>query len=82
MAGERTAVLVSHRLGFARLCDRVLVLDGGELADQGSHDPWVAAGGVTPACGRCRPVGIGSGRCNFLFARATASLPLVPCAPD
>ena len=45
MAHGRTAVLVSHRLGFARLCDRVLVLRGGELIELGTHDDLVAAGG-------------------------------------
>lgn len=46
MAGGRTALLVSHRLGFARLCDRVLVLGNGRLIEQGTHDDLVAAGGV------------------------------------
>ena len=41
-----TALLVSHRLGFARLCDRVLVLDAGRLIEDGSHDELVAAGGA------------------------------------
>jgi len=44
LAGGRTAVLVSHRLGFARLCDRVLVLRDGRLVEQGTHDELVAAG--------------------------------------
>jgi len=46
MAGRRTAVLVSHRLGSARLCDRVLVLDRGRLVEEGTHDALVAAGGL------------------------------------
>ena len=45
MAGGRTAMLVSHRLGSARLCDRVLVQREGRLAEQGTHDELVAAGG-------------------------------------
>ena len=45
MARGRTAVLVSHRLGFARLCDRVLVLRAGERIEQGTHDALLAAGG-------------------------------------
>ena len=45
MARGRTAILVSHRLGFARLCDRVLVLRAGELIEQGTHDALLAAGG-------------------------------------
>jgi ATP-binding cassette subfamily B protein len=45
MAAGRTAVLVSRRLGSARLCDRVLVLRGGRLVEQGTHEALVAAGG-------------------------------------
>ena len=45
MARGRTAVLVSQRLGLERLCDRVLVLRAGELAEQGQHDQWVRVGG-------------------------------------
>jgi len=45
MAGGRTAVLVSHRLGSARLCDRVLVMQEGRLVEQGTHEQLLAAGG-------------------------------------
>ena len=45
MAAGRTAVLVSHRLGSARLCDRVIVLRDGELVEQGTHDELLAVGG-------------------------------------
>ena len=44
VAGDRTAVLVSHRLGSARLCDRVLVLHEGRLVKQGTHGELVVAG--------------------------------------
>jgi ATP-binding cassette subfamily B protein len=42
----RTAVVVSHRLGVARLADRVLVLDGGRLVEEGSHAELLARGGL------------------------------------
>ena len=45
MAAGRTAVLVSHRLGSARLCDRVLVLREGRVVEAGTHAELVAAGG-------------------------------------
>lgn len=45
MAAGRTAVLVSHRLGSARLCDRVLVLREGRIVEAGTHAELVAAGG-------------------------------------
>ncbi|MGH2354247.1 MAG: ABC transporter ATP-binding protein [Chloroflexota bacterium] len=46
LARERTAILISHRLGMARLADRVLVLDQGRLVEAGAHDTLVRAGGV------------------------------------
>ena len=41
----RTAVMISHRLGMARLADRILVVRGGEVVEQGDHDDLVARGG-------------------------------------
>ncbi|WP_411082219.1 ABC transporter ATP-binding protein [Streptomyces sp. cmx-18-6] len=41
----RTAVVVAHRLEQARRADRILVLRGGEVAEQGTHDELLAAGG-------------------------------------
>ena len=46
MAAGRTAVLVSHRLGICRLADRVLVLSGGRLVEEGAHAELLAAGGL------------------------------------
>ena len=37
MSGERTTIVVSHRLGSARLCDRILVLKEGRLRENGTH---------------------------------------------
>lgn len=42
----RTAILISHRVGFARLADRILVLDAGRLAQSGTHDQLMAQGGI------------------------------------
>jgi ATP-binding cassette subfamily B protein len=41
-----TSLLISHRLGAVRDADRIVVLAGGEVAEQGSHDELVAADGV------------------------------------
>jgi ATP-binding cassette subfamily B protein len=40
-----TTVLVSHRLSSVRHADRVVVLDGGVLVEDGTHEQLLAAGG-------------------------------------
>ncbi len=42
----RMAVLISHRFSTVRMADRILVLQGGELVDQGTHEELVARGGL------------------------------------
>ena len=42
----RTAVVVAHRLSTVRDADLVLVVDGGEVVERGSHAELLALGGV------------------------------------
>ena len=42
----RTALLISHRLGSARMADRILVLQQGRIVEEGRHDDLLAYGGV------------------------------------
>ena len=42
LSRDRTTMLVSHRLGMARLADRIIVLEHGRIVEQGSHDELVA----------------------------------------
>lgn len=35
---NRTAIFISHRMSFCRFCGRILVLDGGRLVQEGSHE--------------------------------------------
>lgn len=45
MTRGRTAILISHRLGSARLADRIVVLKGGRIVETGTHDELLRAGG-------------------------------------
>ncbi len=40
-----TVLLISHRLGSARLADRIVLLRGGRIAEDGTHAALLAAGG-------------------------------------
>jgi ATP-binding cassette subfamily B multidrug efflux pump len=42
----RTSILISHRISTVREADRILVLDGGRLIEQGTHGDLIAAGGA------------------------------------
>ena len=42
----KTALLISHRLPTVRMADRIVVLEGGELRETGSHDELVKKGGL------------------------------------
>lgn len=42
----RTAILISHRVGFARLADRIFVMDQGKLAEVGTHEELMEKQGI------------------------------------
>ncbi|WPZ32907.1 ABC transporter ATP-binding protein [Thalassobaculum sp. OXR-137] len=43
---DRTAMVIAHRLATIRGADRIIVLEGGEIVEQGSHDELMASGGL------------------------------------
>jgi ATP-binding cassette subfamily B protein len=42
----RTTLVIAHRLATVLSCDRILVLDGGRIVEEGTHAQLSAAGGL------------------------------------
>ncbi len=43
---KRTSIVIAHRLSTLRNLDRIIVLDNGQILEQGQHQELVALGGV------------------------------------
>lgn len=43
---EKTAIFISHRLGWARNAERVIVMDDGQVAEMGTHDDLMKLNGI------------------------------------
>lgn len=45
LAGDRTCILISHRLGATKLADRILVFRDGRIIEEGTHESLIARNG-------------------------------------
>jgi ATP-binding cassette, subfamily B, bacterial len=43
---DRTTLVIAHRLATVLSCDRILVMEAGQIVEQGTHGKLVAAGGL------------------------------------
>lgn len=46
MTSKKTAIYISHRLASTHFCNKIMVLDNGELVEYGSHDELMGNNGV------------------------------------
>ena len=42
---DKTSILISYRIGFARLADKIVVMDKGRIIEQGTHEHLLSLNG-------------------------------------
>lgn len=46
LVGDKTSIYISHRMSSCKFCDRIVVLDGGKIAEEGNHSELLAHDGI------------------------------------
>ena len=46
IGSQRTMLIIAHRLSAVRRCDKIIVVDKGEIVESGSHDELIKLGGL------------------------------------
>lgn len=45
LTADKTSLFISHRLSSTRFCDRIILLENGEIVEEGTHDSLMEADG-------------------------------------
>lgn len=46
---QRAALVIAHRLATLRMCDEIVVIEGGHIAERGTHEQLLVKGGLYAA---------------------------------
>ncbi len=46
LVGGKTSIYISHRMSSCKFCDRIVVLDGGRIAEEGNHKQLLERQGI------------------------------------
>lgn len=46
LVGDKTSIYISHRMSSCKFCDRIVVLDGGKIVEEGKHNELIEHDGI------------------------------------
>jgi len=69
MMENKTAIVISHRLGSARIADRILVMDEGKIVEDGTHNELILKDGLYKQMWDNQAQNYISGKANYVESR-------------